>query len=322
MRALIVSVRLTFRLAGAALFIAGTVLHAQESGLGSDEAARNAPRTAESESGTTSFGAPSAATNASEPAQTSSSAPGKLHQELEVLTNVLDQHRRSGHRDAQASTLCALGNSYNAAGQQQRAIEQFQLALAIYRETGDGKGEANVLTQIGDVYRGWGFSEMAVHFYHEALQRYESTDDKPGTAVALNNLGVAYLELGNKKKSLEYLNRALGAYHEVGDDHAVALAFINLGAAEFFLGRDAKRALGMFRDAVTELELLHDRDNEADAFKLMGVVWAGLHRQDLAESNLQRALAIYREVRDAKGEAAVLKKLKDSGWREDIASVQ
>lgn len=320
MRALSVSVRLTFRLAGAALFIAGPLLHAQQAGLASDEAERNAPRTAESESGTTSFSPPSSPVNASEPTQTSSSTPGKLHQELEVLTNVLDQHRRSGNRDAQASTLCALGISYNAAGQQQRAIEQFQLALAIYRDIGDAKGEANALTLIGDVYRGWGFSEMAVHFYHEALQRYETTEDRPGAAVALNNLGVAYLELGNKRKSLEYLNRALGAYHEVGDDHAVALAFINLGAAEFFLGRDADRALGMFRDAVTKLELLHDRDNEADAFKLMGVVWAGLHKQDLAESNWQRALAMYREVRDAKGEAAVLKNLKGLSERQDIAS--
>lgn len=316
MRALSVSVRLAFQLAGAALFIAGTLMagalmHAQQSGLASGEAERNAPRTAESESGTTSFSAPSAATNASEPSP-SSSAPRRLHPELEVLTNVLDQHRRSGNRDAQASTLCALGNSYNAAGQQQRAIEQFQLALTIYREIGDTKGEANALTLVGDVYRGWGFSEMAVHFYHEALQKYETTDDKPGTAVALNNLGVAYLEVGNKKKSLEYLNRALGVYHEVGNDHAEALALINLGAAEFFLGRDAEKALGMFQHAVTKLESLHDRDNEADAFKLMGVVWAGLHRQALAESNLQRALAIYREVHDAKGEAAVLKNLKET----------
>lgn len=266
-------------------------------------------------------GPPSAAMNVPEPPLASSSISGS-HPELEVLENVLDQYRKSGNRDGQASTLCALGNSYNAAGQQQRAIEQFQLALAIYRQMGDSKGEAGALTRMGDVYRGWGFADMAVRFYRDALRSYETIDDKPGTAVALNNLGVAYLELSDKKKSLEYLNRALAAYREMGDDHAQALAFINLGAMEFFLGNDHEKALGLYQEAITKLERLNDRDSEANAFEMMGRLWASLHKPELAESNLQRALALYRDVRDTRGEASVLKKMKDSGWRQDITSVQ
>jgi tetratricopeptide (TPR) repeat protein len=314
--------RLTLRIAGASLLVAGALLHAQQAALTSSEAAGNALRAAEPEFGTTSPGMPSAAMDAPVPPQTSSSIAGQLHPELEVLTNVLNQHRRAGNRDAEAGTLCALGNSYNALGQRQKAIEQFKLALAIYRELGDRKGMANALSLIGDGYRGWGFPEQAVDSYRSALENFARTDDKTGTEVALNNLGVAYISLGDKKKSLEYLKRALNAYRDGGDRRAMALTLINIGAVENFLGHDPGKALGMLQEAATELDALNDHRDEADAFELMGAVWTGLHKQELAESNFQRALAFYREVGDAKGEASVLRHMRDLGRREDFASAR
>ncbi len=50
-----------------------------------------------------------------------------------------------GNREAEAETLCALANSYNALHQQQKAVEDYQLALAIWRELGNKDGEATTL---------------------------------------------------------------------------------------------------------------------------------------------------------------------------------
>lgn len=108
----------------------------------------------------------------------------------------------------------------------------------------------------------------------------------------------------------------------MGDKHAAILDLINIGAGENFLAHDPQKAIGLFQEAIAELEPFNDRANEADAYELLGVVWAGLHKQKTAEMNFQRALEIYRETQNAKGEASVLKHLRNLRSREDIALVR
>ena len=237
-----------------------------------------------------------------------------------VLTGVLNQYQKSGNRDGEANTLCALGNSYNSLGQQQKAIDAFQRALAIYRAAGNKASEANTLSRLGDVYRGWGFPDLALHFYRDALQLHAQVNDQPGKAVLLNNLGVTYLSLSNKKKALDFLNQARTAYDQAGDRHAAVLTLINIGAGENFLARDHQRAISLFQEAIAELAPFNDRANQADAYELLGVVWAGLRRQETAETNFRRALELYRELGDTHGEASVLHRLNNLGEFHDLAS--
>jgi tetratricopeptide (TPR) repeat protein len=255
-------------------------------------------------------------------ASSSQTTPDTPLSAIDVLNGILAQYQRTGNQDAQAHTLCALGNAYESAGHRQKGIEEFQLALGLYRQTGNKSGEVKTLSQIGDAYRSWGFPDKAVGFYRDALLGYSRIDDKPGKAIALNNLGVAYLSLRDKKKSLEYLDRALAAYRDTRDRHGEASALINIGAAQSMLAHDSGRALEALRKAIDELEPLNDRSNEADAFEMIGVVWTGLHKQELADANFNRALAIYRQIGDPKGEASVLKHMRDQGRREDIAMMR
>jgi tetratricopeptide (TPR) repeat protein len=320
MHSLSVPTRTVLQLSVTVLLFTATLLHAQQAGSAAlMDGTRSAPSPSTvADSGAGKPSAPSAVPNVSTAPDGINSAK-QLQPVIDVLTSVLVQYRKSGNRDAQASTLCALGNSYNALGQRQKAIEQFQQALALYRETSDRTGEVRTLSHIGDTYRGWGFPDRAVHFYHEALQGYSQVDDKPGRAIALNNLGVTYLSLRDKKKALEFLNQALAAYHEAGDSHGEALAYINIGAADSMLAHDPEKALEMLQEAVLKLEPLNDRGNQADAFEMIGVVWSGLRKQELAEANFKRALGIYREIHDAKGEASVMRQMRNRGVGEDVA---
>lgn len=309
------------QLSGVVLFVAAS-LHAQQTGSAAMVAPGNVPPpSTEADSGTGAARVPSGVTSASTAAEFTANAK-QLQPVIDVLTSVLAQYQKSGNRDSQASTLCALGSSYNAAGQRQKAIEQYQMALTLYRAAGDKIGEVRALSHLGDTYRGWGFSDMAVRYYREALQGHSQINDKPGRAIALNNLGVAYLSMRDKKKSLEFLNQALAAYREAGDRHGEALAYINIGAAYSMLAHDPEKALEMLQEAVSKLESLNDRSNQADAFEMMGVVWSGLHNQELAEANFKRALGLYRDLRDAKGEASVLRQMRVQGMGEDIASTR
>lgn len=298
-------------------------LRAQQAGPAAMKAIGDTPTPAtEGDQGQGAPTAPTSTSNYAVSATASATSANQLQPVVEVLSGVLAQYQKSGNRDAQASTLCALGSAYNEAGQRQKAAEQFQQALTLYRESGDKAGEVKALSHLGDVYRGWGFPDRSVRFYLEALQGYSQIEDNSGKAIALNNLGVAYLSLRDKKKSLEFLNRALAAYREAGDRHGEALAFINIGAANTMLGHNPERALEMLQQAVLKLEPLNDRTNQADAYEMMGVVWSGLRKQELAEANFKRALGLYREIHDAKGEASVLKHMRAQGMGEDLASAR
>lgn len=305
--------RSTCPIAAGCLLLAGVLLHAQTSGPSMETAGVISPSAAPELDATVTTG--------SAQPRTLASMANQLEPVVEVLTNVLNQYRTSGNRDGEANTLAALGNSYNSLGQQQKAIDVFQQSLAIYRESGDKKDQASTLTRIGDVYRGWGFPDQAVRFYHDALQLHAEINDPPGRAIVLNNLGVTYLSLSNKKKALDYLNQALTAYKTAGDRRAVNLTLINIGAVEIFLDHNAQAAVALFQEAITGLEPLNDRSNQADAFELLGVAWAGLHKLDTAEMNLRRALELYRSIGDGHGEASVLRQLKHLAPR-DLASAR
>lgn len=312
--------RSTCPFASGALLLIGALLHAQTSGPAVEPAGVVSSITTP-ELDTSALAGSSTPTSDSAQPRTLASMASQLEPVVEVLTNVLNQYRTSGNRDGEANTLSALGNSYNSLDQQQKAIDVFQQALAIYRESGDKKDQANTLSRIGDVYRSWGFPDLAVRFYHDALQVHAEINDPSGRAIVLNNLGVTYLSLSNKKKALDYLNQALAAYHDAGDRRAESLALINIGAVENFLAHDAQRAITFFQQAIAGLEPLNDRSNEANAFEMLGVAWASLHKQDTAEMNLQRALELYRSIGDAHGESGVLRQLKRLG-SQDLASAQ
>ena len=146
--------------------------------------------------------------------------------------------------------------------------------------------------------------------------------DQSGRAMVLNNLGVMYLSLANRKKTLDYLDQARAAYHDDGDRHGEILTLINMGAAESLLAHNPRKAIALLQQAIGELEPLHDRSNQADAYELLGLVWAGIHKPETAERNFQRALELYKGLGDAHGEARALRHLRTLGQSHDLASSQ
>jgi len=266
-----------------------------------------------------SAGAPGQSPEAPQPARLARVDPPHVQDALDALNKLLLQYRQTGNRQAEASVLGAIANSYNALHQQQKSIEELQSALAIWRELGNQKGEALTLAHIGDVYRGWGFPEQANRSYRDALAIYPETD-KSGHAATLNNLGLTYFSLHDKKRCLENLNKALDLYRTLGDRHGEALALSNLGTMYNFLANDPEKALGVFQEAVTKLELLDDRSSEANALDNMGVVWLNLHKPEMAALSFQRAVAMYRRIGDSQGEASVRRHMEALGQPETIAS--
>lgn len=302
------------------LFLTGTLLQAQvlRSHHSSDDPA---PSTSEadpaaaamstSESGDIGNGKPQPGTAKLEPAGVQAA--------LNALINLRQQYERSGYRQAEANVLVAIANSHYALHQQQRAIEDLEAALAIWRDLGNQQGAALTLAHIGDVYRRWGFPEQANHFYRDALPIYPATE-KSGYAATLNNLGLTYFALRDKKRCIGNLNEALAVFRSAGDHRGEAMALVNLGAAFNYLAGDREKALDMFQEAITKLELLGDLASEANALDHEGVVWLNLHKPEMASLTFQHAMAIYQKTGDTLGEAAARRHMEAIGYSGTRAS--
>ena len=257
--------------------------------------------------------------NQPSPAGTAAGSRAPIQDALSSLQMILDQSRKTGDRKAEANTLGAIANSYNALRQQQKAVEQFQSARAIWHQLGDREHEATAVAHIGDVYRGWGFPEQANRYYRDALSLYPATD-KAERGATLNNVSLTYFSLNNKRKCVESLTEALSIFRELHDRRSEALALANLGAAYVFLVNDPLKAIDILQQAVTKLEILDDRDTEAGALDKMGVAWHNLGKSEMAGLSFQHALELFHEAGDAPGEAAVRKHMRTLGEQQTQAS--
>ena len=237
-----------------------------------------------------------------------------------AFTGILAQYRKMGNREAEAQTLCALANSYNALHRQQKAVEDFQSALAIWRELGNKDGEASTLTYIGNVYRAWGFPEEAIRFYRDALKVYPASHKTVEEAAILDYLGLSFFQMGDKKKCVSYLDRALASYQAMQDRQGEAFTLTNLGSAYGFLLNNPHKSLDYFQEAITKLELLNDRESEANALELMGELWLKLAKPEMAAISFQHALTLFSQTGNAEGEASARKHLKALDEAETVAS--
>ena len=244
-----------------------------------------------------------------------------LQDALASLESLLAQTRKTGDRKAEANILGAIAISCNALHQQQRAIEQFQAARAIWHQVGDAEHEATTVAHIGDVYRGWGFPEQANRYYRDALGLYPATD-KAGRGATLNNVSLTYFSLNNKKKCIESLDEALAIFRELKDRRGEALALANLGAAYVYLVNDPMKAIGVFQQALTKLELVNDRESQAGVLDKMGVAWHSLGKSEMAGLSFQHALELYHRAGDSHGEAEVRKHMKILGEQQTQASTK
>ena len=308
----------------ASFLITGTVLYGQESELSSREPSDQSPISTLLVNSTAPVSSSTRLTNeaaiSNARSTVAASTTGQIESRLEALRKVLDQDRQSGDRRSEAETQCAIARSYDALRQRQRAIEHFQSALAIWRELGNKGGEATTFAYIGNVYREWGFPQQATRFYRDALAIYPLTTDKEGQAAALNNLGLAYFALRDRKKCLHDLDQAIASFRALQNRQGEALTLINFGATYGFLMNDPRKAIDLLQEAVTKLEMLDDSDSLANALDLMGVIWLKIGKPDMSALTFRRALTLYRGIRDAQGEASVLRHMKVLGVPGEMAS--
>jgi tetratricopeptide (TPR) repeat protein len=228
-------------------------------------------------------------------------ALGRVEEAIGYYQQALDIAREIGDRSSEGNWLGNLGNAYYTLGRVEEAIGYYQQALDIAREIGDRRGEGTGLGNLGLAYASLGRVEEAIGYYQQALAIFREIGDRRGEGSDLGNLGLAYADLGRVEEAIGYYQQALDIAREIGDRRREGNHLGNLGDAYRALGQ-LDKALACHTEGLRIAQEIGDRHSEAYRHRGLGEDYKALGDVEQARAHLERALALFTEMKSLKAE--------------------
>ncbi|HEY9608815.1 CHAT domain-containing protein [Allocoleopsis sp.] len=207
------------------------------------------------------------------------------------------------------------------------ALQSLQQALSIYQAIQDRNGEATVLMHLGIAYEP---DEEAISYYEKALSIFKEVNNRNGEMTVLMHLGELYFSFKKYEEAITYYEKALPIAQQLNSRNHQETVLAGLISAYMFLSQNEKAApyIEAFNlisqqpedrpisDQSTEVDSkLRQRNAEGDALRASEtkrLLERGIQQyrsQDALDGggkSWERALNIYREIQDLKGESQLL----------------
>jgi DNA-binding SARP family transcriptional activator/tetratricopeptide (TPR) repeat protein len=178
------------------------------------------------------------------------------------------------------------------------AFDCLQEASALRQEAGDTGGEARTEVGLVEAHYRINGPQSAYDNSLRCLELLRNAGDPALLGGALNNHGEFCLALGKADEATSCLQEALGLWTAIGGGSGHGNVLENLGRIHLESGR--------FPEAIASLSEAHrlqqaegDLLGQADALKYLGEAQRGDGRADLARKSLERALAMYTDLKAA-----------------------
>ena len=205
--------------------------------------------------------------------------------ELAMRSHVIAQE--IGDRVLAGEALNVLAGFAFERGEMDEARVRFQDALALGGTDPGLRGRIEQNLGILANVRGE-HAEAAAH-YRQSLEGFELSGDRKGCAIAHHNLGMVCADRQLWGEADGHFRRSLEITRAVGDVHLEGLCLLN--HSEVHVARQRyDEARTNAEQALTIFDRLGSRIDQADAYKVLGVVYRETGRFTLAESRLQAAL--------------------------------
>ncbi|HUH00337.1 MAG TPA: tetratricopeptide repeat protein, partial [Gammaproteobacteria bacterium] len=230
---------------------------------------------------------------------------GNLEQALQAYQRTLDLLRPGELPAWRAQLLDNIAAANRALGNVDAALAAYARALVIHEEHESLIHRARSLSGIGVTYYGIGELERARAYLERALPLRRDAQDRPGQVSTLLFLGNVYLQQGE-------IDQAIEAHREAVE---LSVSPRERARAQVMLGHDLAAA-GRSAESLEMLAIARDTAGEAgtpvvaaDALLARGRLLVDLHRTAAAETELQQALQVYRELGWLTGKAKALHQL-------------
>ncbi len=278
---------------------------------------------------------------------------GLTHEAADSYEQALKLSKQLHDDKSHARTLRQMGNLKLRQSEWKEAIACFEHSYKISQDNGEPLDEAFALNSLAAAYfhtAAWRKMETACE---HALALAEKMNDDDLTACVYNNLGAMYNLQSQWDKALVALQKSQPLFEKLGDLRGLAETYNNLATAyrdkEFWheAGKYYAKSLELARqtgDVVVEAQvtlnrvelylLMHDLDmaekqcqitlrtfhgldhksGEADACRLLGVVYTRKENWGLARKYLDEALQLYTQYHNRLGLAETNKSFAEF-WR-------
>lgn len=228
---------------------------------------------------------------------------------IEKYKEALPLWREVGDPRGEGYSLYGIGRSYKALGQPAQALEHMGQARERLHEARDVSGEAFVLNETGATHRDLGDPLQALDSYEPALKLRIAINDLWGQAQLYNNVGLIYSNVGSQLKAIENLEKAISIWGGMGQRRLEMNAVANAAKAYVEMGEldDAFKRYGeVLKFCDTEDQSTHLKPYALNGLGLVYDTWAD---SEQARDNYQRALELFRQANNPRGEADVLDNL-------------
>lgn len=256
-------------------------------------------------------------------------------------------HNDTVSGDDSSTTVLAYGQPHEPPRQYEPKVALEHLKASLKLSKGNPGLEARTYLNLGDIYHDLLQLDLAQASFESALPIWIRLDDKANQASTLNNLGLTHKELGELHSALRNYDAATLIWKELGNRYEEAIALNNRGRCYASLNRvelaeaDLERAINIWRDldasdamlamSLTALGEIYgkkgdfeeahaqlsqalelrgsDRLMQAVTRLAIGAVKFAQGNHEAAGEHYQRALEVFREFGDRRGESKALFRL-------------
>ncbi len=204
---------------------------------------------------------------------------GQYIKSTKILQQAVDIQNKLGLRDSEASSLMALGITYENRGMLGDALNAHTRAFELFQKTQNQKGIAQSLLNVGCVLNRKKDFEHSVDYFKQALETATAIDHKPTMAAAYNNLGIVN-DLNNKKiEALDDYAKSLALQESMGNKREMAHLNNNIALVYLSLDRFAKARAALEKSIALKKEI-NDTEGIANSFNQIAEIY--LKQQNFA----------------------------------------
>jgi len=175
-------------------------------------------------------------------------------------------------------------------------MRYFRRDIRLCVQMNDRKGVGYTLGNMGSIYGSLKDHRRAGLCFSKSLAICREHGDKFGISMGEGSMGLVHLCLGKYQDALECFHRQLDVAEELGDRYGISYATGNLGYVHEKMGDD-QLAIECFRKKLEFVEEMAYRQGQSIALNDLGNTYARLGDFQKANSYLDEAIAIGRELK-------------------------
>ena len=180
-----------------------------------------------------------------------------------------------------------------------KAVKYAENAKAIAEKEGIKDELITSLLILGRIYNSLGIYDKSSEYLFESLRISEELNDKRLISPALNTLGFAYYDQADYDKALEYFLRALAICKEGNNQRCIAATLNNVGAVYRLQNK-----LELLKESIQAALKINLKNGNKQwigiNYKNMGYYFQGKSNIDSAMFYFQKALSIFKELKNIK----------------------